>query len=731
MSSRLTLKDLFANMPAKAESLLSQLTPEQILLIEDTISRIKRRKTDHDNNNNNNNTSNATVTIAKKIDEPQQQHIKKITTNATTSTTTKKVMTNEQENQSTATATAIANALASAMTTAALQQPNTSNTSTQTPTPTPNVSVTKTEVAIAPTTRQEPIAEVRDGVEWVSFVYSHNRTLKRYNIRTDIHTVDLQAIDQQFKEDNCVYPRANLPKETYRGNRWAYETECNVLGWKLAWLNSSEIAGKRGLIQRAVDSYRNRYPSMRSRRVARQEKLLKGTLRKRKNREDEQPSSESNGTVKQPSSSTSSGQQQQLQQQQAGAPLSTLAAAIVKPANHPKTLVIEDGGVRLRIKINVEGMDLEEIPYEFRKTNCVFPRAMIVNQPAQATARWLEESICNELGWKLAWLNQRHLAGRKNLLQRALDTYRTRYMPALQPRKNSRRAPSVPAPPLMQATLKVPTTTTTTTTPLTASALSAQNAWYEQQEQQQQQNQQPQQQQKSTAAVTGYCKVSSAESCTSGTTASLDFGDCFSLADEPTPDETISIDDTFMNNEPQQQQQQQLQQQQLQEEDTPMITPPYSPKFMTLTNTTKDCCDASSINTRLTPCSCGDESSTTVSNSTACTPSPPAFSTFFGTLPDVDHFDSFMLPPAGDMSLFADKPDPMPKSTTTITTHFPTPDFKTYDVTTLLSSPSLPSSAVQQQDLIVKMEEDDLLLPPSEFDMSNDSGVHSPLFDLF
>ncbi|KAG2225929.1 hypothetical protein INT45_006625 [Circinella minor] len=709
MSSRLTLKDLFANMPAKAESLLSQLTPEQILLIEDTISRIKRRKTDHDNNNNINNNNdtikknnNASVTITTKINEPNNNNKTNATmtptatvTATTTTTTTKKVMTNEQENQSTATATAIANALASAMTTAALQQAPSSSTasntsSSQATTPTP--ASTKSDVAIAPTTRQEPVAEVRDGVEWVSFVYSHNRTLKRYNIRTDIHTVDLQAIDQKFKEDNCVYPRANLPKETYRGNRWAYETECNVLGWKLAWLNSGEIAGKRGLIQRAVDSYRNRYPSMRSRRVARQEKLLKGTLRKRKNREDETSESTANsGMVKQ---SAPTGQQ-------TGAPLSTLAAAIVKPANHPKTLVIEDGGARLRIKINVEGTTLEEIPYEFRKTNCVFPRAMIVNQPAQASTRWLEESICNELGWKLAWLNQRHLAGRKNLLQRALDTYRTRYMPALQPRKNSRRGPSVPVPqaPLMQATIKVPTTTTT---PLTASALSAQNAWYEQQEQQPQ----SQPQQKSTAAISGYCKVSSAESCTSGTTASLDFGDCFSLADEPSSDDAINIE----------------------QDDVAMITPPYSPKIMTAG---KDCCEVSSMNTRMTPCSCGDESSTTISSSSACTPSPPAFSTFFGTLPDVDHFDSFMLPPAGDMSLFADTPDPMPKTTTTtITTNFPTPNFKTYDVTTILSSPSLPSSAVQQQDLIVKMEEDELLLPPSEYVMSNDSST-AQLFDLF
>ncbi|KAG1067147.1 hypothetical protein G6F42_026550 [Rhizopus arrhizus] len=101
----------------------------------------------------------------------------------------------------------------------------------------------------------------------------------------DLDKVDTSILDDKFKKENCVYPRANLPRETYRGNRWSYETECNVLGWKLAYLNLEEIAGKRGLIQRAVDSYRNRYPSMRSRRVARQEKLLKGTLRKRKHRE--------------------------------------------------------------------------------------------------------------------------------------------------------------------------------------------------------------------------------------------------------------------------------------------------------------------------------------------------------------------------------------------------------------------------------------------------------------
>ncbi|KAL0078140.1 hypothetical protein F4703DRAFT_1742319, partial [Phycomyces blakesleeanus] len=319
----LSLQELI-NAPENAESLLDRLTADQLLLIEQTINNVKRRKLDK----------------------------------KTTSKTSK-----------------------------------TSKTS-----------------FLLHVTSNEPLTEIRDGIEWVSFVYSHNRTLKRYSIRTDITKVLLNTIDEKFKTDNCVYPRANLPKETYKGNRWAYETECNLLGWKLAWLNKNEISGKRGLIQRAVDSYRNRYPSMRSRRVARQEKLLNGTLRKRKNREGE----EIGGT-----------------------------AATVKPPHQPKTIAIDDvsTNMRYRIKINVENVDLDEISHEFRIANCVFPRAMNVNpdQSVNGRARWIEETICNELVWKLAWLNQRHLANKKNLLQRALDIYRTKFMPSLQPRKNSKR----------------------------------------------------------------------------------------------------------------------------------------------------------------------------------------------------------------------------------------------------------------------------------------------------
>jgi hypothetical protein len=69
--------------------------------------------------------------------------------------------------------------------------------------------------------------------------------------------------------------------DEYTGNRWEYETSCNKLGWQLAHKNCETLFGRRGLIQRAVDSYRNRHRELRSRRVTRQEKIANGTLRKR------------------------------------------------------------------------------------------------------------------------------------------------------------------------------------------------------------------------------------------------------------------------------------------------------------------------------------------------------------------------------------------------------------------------------------------------------------------
>lgn len=50
----------------------------------------------------------------------------------------------------------------------------------------------------------EPTTELKEGVEWVSFVYSHHRTLRRYCIRTDLDKVDTNILDEKFKKENCV-----------------------------------------------------------------------------------------------------------------------------------------------------------------------------------------------------------------------------------------------------------------------------------------------------------------------------------------------------------------------------------------------------------------------------------------------------------------------------------------------------------------------------------------------
>lgn len=301
-----------------------------------------------------------------------------------------------------------------------------------------------------------------------------------------------------------MYPRANIAREAYHGNRWAYENECNQLGWKLAWLNADEIAGKRGLIQRAVDSYRNRCPSMRSRRVARQAKLNNGTLRKRKSRDDDE-----DDKVAQSYEAVSAGAITAAAETSVDCPDSKIPR-IQQQQNdrHPKTFTIDDPATssRCRIRINIETVDMSEIEESFKTQNSVYPRAMIGHDSTLpgSHAKWQQENECNELGWKLAWLNSRQLAGKKNLLQRALDIYRTKFCSHLCPRKCSSRI----SPVARVSQLPV------TPTPLTVAALAAQNKHY--------------------AQLSGMKPSSTKDdqmSSSSSSTDTLDFGDCFDASD--------------------------------------------------------------------------------------------------------------------------------------------------------------------------------------------------------
>ncbi|ORZ25831.1 hypothetical protein BCR42DRAFT_401019 [Absidia repens] len=651
----------FIDAPSKAESILDNLTTEQIQLIEATINSVKKRK--------------LTNSAAPPSPPSESEDTPLPFTNGagTTRVSNTNIASNTlpQSTQSTV-AAVIANALATAMSNAVANSLQQQQQQQQQEKQQAEQQVSRTDISkqqASPKPPTEPLAQVKNGVEWVSFVYSHNRVMKNYTIRTDLHTICLEDIDDKFKTENCVYPRANLPKDQYKGNRWSYETECNVLGWKLAWLNRVDISGKRGLIQRAVDSYRNRYPSMRSRRVARQAKLMNGTLRKRKQRGDEEDALMELMTSLATSagsscSTTKNNNSNSNNNTPASAALNnnshsyvtptTLDTAIVKPASHPKTIAMEDlaTGARCRIKINVETVSLDYIPHDFRLANSPFPRHLHATVSSGRT-RSIEEKLCNELAWKLAWLNPKILAGKKNMLQRAIDLYRTKFIPSMPPRKHSSR---------QSAVFTLMNNTTSPITPLTTSALSAQNAQYQQIAKND-----------TSAHTTPAASASPTMSCISGTTASLDFADCLSLADENTPTDftnNINNSDSMLLDS-------------LSSSESPHLPPSF------------------------------DESSTTIStssgtNSVACTPSPPVSSELFQLAMD-EMYDAFMLPPTASVddddtfmftNLDGNNDDDAAKSNGISNVH--NTGTKLYDPS-FLASPSLPSSTLQQ-DLLVKLE---------------------------
>jgi hypothetical protein len=98
---------------------------------------------------------------------------------------------------------------------------------------------------------------------------------------------------------------------------------------------------------------------------------------------------------------------------------------------------------KLKVNVEVEGVDLEEIPEEFKRQNCIYPQTLAQPDLAFAEGRWEYENGCNELAWKLAWLNASKLAGRRNLLQKAVDTYQTRIEASERARQSIRRTAAV------------------------------------------------------------------------------------------------------------------------------------------------------------------------------------------------------------------------------------------------------------------------------------------------
>ncbi|KAJ2101216.1 hypothetical protein IW146_009383 [Coemansia sp. RSA 922] len=390
----------------------------------------------------------------------------------------------------------------------------------------------------------EPLLETGgDDVPWLSFVYAQKGKPKRHRIRIDIERAPLPAIPSSFQANNCVYPRANCAKAAYAGNRWAYETECNGIGWKLAFLNQELLSGRRGLLQTAVNNYRTIVAGRKSRRIAR--------LEKAERTQHASPTCESRaataGRLPYATANTSSGNKRSLPPpgpttstahgdlasqavtiappgdkrvklthcpsdnatsrgsaaevgqailaQSAASSNTVLSAAAISdsvpcgqpgiraneataepksPAStadaatmpskdavssagasvaltagtrvsgplqsgpsvasqHAKCLTINayvnSKFSRIRINIDLGTVDSAAADARFKKDHAVFPRALNASRSRYGAlqGRWEFELTCNELAWRLAWLNKARLKGRKPLIQKCLDAYRIRF----------------------------------------------------------------------------------------------------------------------------------------------------------------------------------------------------------------------------------------------------------------------------------------------------------------
>jgi len=210
-----------------------------------------------------------------------------------------------------------------------------------------------------------------------------------FSIKYDIESVDLEKLTDRFKADNSVYPRANVPFDSYLGNRWEYETEVNKLAWRLTALNPILLYGKKGIVQRAVDSFRNLHRSTSSRRVVRMKKLNDGTFRKR---------------------------------QHESAYLSSATVSWVQKGVTKKC----------KVRIDVDSVDYEKIDNEFKIKYSVFGGEF--DEQSFGLGKWENMSEENTLAVKIAFLNVDNTSfwnsvkstDKVMMLKKAVEAYKTK-----------------------------------------------------------------------------------------------------------------------------------------------------------------------------------------------------------------------------------------------------------------------------------------------------------------
>ncbi|KAH3685238.1 hypothetical protein WICPIJ_003782 [Wickerhamomyces pijperi] len=101
-----------------------------------------------------------------------------------------------------------------------------------------------TETITFPYTKKQPIL-------------SYSLTIPRFTESTRWNLLKSLNIPEKFRLENAIYTKALAPEQLYRGKRQNYEMDCNELGWIISWFNQDQIRGNKGLLQRAVDNWRN------------------------------------------------------------------------------------------------------------------------------------------------------------------------------------------------------------------------------------------------------------------------------------------------------------------------------------------------------------------------------------------------------------------------------------------------------------------------------------------
>lgn len=246
----------------------------------------------------------------------------------------------------------------------------------------------------------QPYIKIVDGEERLFFKYntriseSAMSTMPRqelddyeFCVRFDLDSVDISKLNDKFKNDNCIYPRANVDFEEYKGNRWNYETECNRLAWQFVSLNPILLYGKKGLIQKAVDSYRNINKDNKTKRMVKQDKIVNGVLKRK--------------------------------------------YSDLTPTTVNIYWTVRGSARKCKVRVDIDNINYDKIDDEFKTRYSVFPDEF--DDESFGLVKWGSTNYDNELAVKIAYLNVDNTSfwnavkanDKVTMLRKAVEAYKT------------------------------------------------------------------------------------------------------------------------------------------------------------------------------------------------------------------------------------------------------------------------------------------------------------------